>query len=320
MPYPQGTLGVTAVQPNLGTGTPATSWAGDIGDMFMGHSAYANGAAFGTSQGVDQYNNQASALGAQQSAYDQGQGQAAQQQLQNQGGLAYGTLNALANQYGQTATPGVQMSGANGAAMNQARTLAEYQQAAAGQGPSAAQAQLQSGLDQSIAAQQAGAASTRGGFGLANAQHQAAMNAGQLQGQAANNAAQLRAQEQQAGMAGAAGLGSTMQQQQAANAQYQANLQQQQGQYNAQNQLGAQSAANQQLLGFSQAGQSAAQGWQGMGQNTGLQYNQLGEQALGQQLGADVSNQQSTQQAMSHNSDNQQKGFGSLLSMVGSLF
>lgn len=72
------------------------------------------------------------------------------------------------------------------------------QAAAQGQGPSAAQAQLQAGLDQSIAAQMAAGASGGGGAAaLRGAQQQA----GLMQQQAANQAAQLRAQEQQQAMA-----------------------------------------------------------------------------------------------------------------------
>lgn len=69
------------------------------------------------------------------------------------------------------------------------------QQAAMGQGPSAAQAQLQAGIDQSIQAQMTAAASR--GFSPA-AMRGAQMQGAQMQQAAANQAAQLRAQEQQA--------------------------------------------------------------------------------------------------------------------------
>jgi hypothetical protein len=324
-----GTLGLAAPQQNApgrdALGNPIQSGgllgaASDFGDSFMGHAAYAPGANFGANANATAYNNEASALGAQQQAANRAQGQAAQQALQNQAGLSYATMNALANQYGQTKTPTVNMANANAALGQQNQALGLYQQAAMGNGPSAAQAQLASGLGQSIAAQQSAAASTRGGFGLANAQHDAAMQAGQLQAQAANQAAQLRAQEQQAGMAGYAGLGTQIQGQQASNAQFGANLAQQQIQMNAQNQFAAQNAANNQLLQGSQAGINAGLQYSQLGQNTGLQYNQLGEQALGQQLSADVANQQSQNQAMQGNAQRQQQGAGGLLSMVGSLF
>ena len=71
--------------------------------------------------------------------------------------------------------------------------------AARGEGPSAAQAQLQSGLKQSIAAQNAMAASARG-TNAAMAGRTAAMQAGNMQQDATNQAAQLRAKEQQQAM------------------------------------------------------------------------------------------------------------------------
>lgn len=80
---------------------------------------------------------------------------------------------------------------ASGGQSEQALQMA--QAAAAGQGPSAAQAQLQSGIDQAIAAQLAAGQSAGGGAAaLRGAQQQGAL----LQQQAANQAAQLRAQEQ----------------------------------------------------------------------------------------------------------------------------
>jgi hypothetical protein len=90
----------------------------------------------------------------------------------------------------------------NDARTSQGNALSLYQQAALGNGPSAAQAQLTSGLGQSINANQAMVASARGGqTGLAAMR--AAVMGNAMSGQnAANQAAQLRAQEQQAGMAG----------------------------------------------------------------------------------------------------------------------
>jgi hypothetical protein len=75
------------------------------------------------------------------------------------------------------------------------QAIGMMQQAAMGQGPSAAQAQLQAGVDQSIQAQMAAAASR--GFSPA-AMRGAQMQSAQMQQQALNQAAQLRAQEQQA--------------------------------------------------------------------------------------------------------------------------
>lgn len=69
------------------------------------------------------------------------------------------------------------------------------QQAAMGQGPSAAQAQLQSGVDQALKAQMAAAGSR--GFSAA-AMRGAQMQGAEMQQQAVSQAAILRAQEQQA--------------------------------------------------------------------------------------------------------------------------
>lgn len=94
---------------------------------------------------------------------------------------------------------------------SQADALAMYRAAALGQGPSAAQAQLQAGLDAANRQQMSMAASARGG-GLARsaAMRGAMANAGDQGLAAAQQAAILRAQEQQAGMQGFAGLGSAM--------------------------------------------------------------------------------------------------------------
>lgn len=73
----------------------------------------------------------------------------------------------------------------------------DLQAAAAGEGPSIAQAQLQAGSDQSIANQFGLASSARGGaLAQAAAQRLAMQNAGTQTAQLANQSAQLRAQEQ----------------------------------------------------------------------------------------------------------------------------
>lgn len=98
----------------------------------------------------------------------------------------------------------------NDARTSQGDALRLYQQAALGAGPSAAQAQLTSGLGQSINANQSMVASARGGqTGLAAMR--AAVMGNAMSGQsAANQAAILRAQEQQAGMAGYSGAANQM--------------------------------------------------------------------------------------------------------------
>src|SRR6185437_14858576 len=238
-------IGNNGVQPNLGEPTPSQSWMGDMGDSFFGTAAYTPAAQFGGNTQTNAY---------AQGLANQGLGMAGKDQIL--GANAAGSLNNVGNQYG-VASQGA-FGNASQALAAQNNALAMYQQAAQGNGPSAAQAQLQSGLDQSIQAQQAQAASARGGFGLANAQHQAAQNQAQLAGQAANNAAQLRAQEQQAAMAGYGNLGSTIQSQQAGNALAQ------QG-----NQLQAYGMGAGQQLAYNQ-----------LGQGNQLQYQNLANQAL----------------------------------------
>lgn len=339
-----GTLGFdTSAAPAAGGSSQGgAGFLGDFGDSFMGHAAYAPGGQFGSNPVTDTYANQASQLGLNQAGYDQGignqnamslygQASVGQGRLQNFGNQYAGRFNALGQQFGQQRAPTVNMTGANIAAANQANALGMYGAAAAGNGPSAAQAQLQAGLQQSIQAQQAEAASARGGFGLANAQHDAMVNSGQLAGNAANASAQLRAQEQQAGMAGYAGLASTAQAQQAQNALNLAQLQQAQNQYNAQNQLAAYGASAGNALAFNNAGMNyglnAQQlglgnqlAYSQLGQGNQLAYNQLGQTALQAQLNADVSNQQAANQQMAGNAQRQQQGAGGILSALGSLF
>lgn len=84
-----------------------------------------------------------------------------------------------------------------------ADALEQYRLAALGKGPSAAQAQLQSGLDQAAAAANAQAASYRGGaLGRNEMASRALAGSRNMNAAALAQAAALRAQEQQAGMAG----------------------------------------------------------------------------------------------------------------------
>lgn len=94
---------------------------------------------------------------------------------------------------------------------NTGQAMQFLQQAAAGQGPSAAQNQLRAGMDEAIKAQMTAAASR--GFSPA-AMRGAQMQGADLQQQAANQAAFLRAQEMQAAQAAYA-QGALQQEQQA---------------------------------------------------------------------------------------------------------
>lgn len=317
-PYSQQDANNAAAAAKTSTGLGAF---GDLGDSFMGHASYAPGGSFGSNTAADAYNNNASQLGLNNSNLMFQNGWGVQSNMGNLGNATQNTFQNLGNKFANQGASLADYGIANNIGLsNQGGALGMYRDAAQGNGPSAAQAQLQSGLDQSIAAQQSAAASTRGGFGLANAQHNAAMNAGQLQGTAANNAAQLRAQEQQAGMAGYAGLANTIQAQQAANAQFQAQQQQQQRQANAQNTLAAYGQGANYNLGFNNTGVNAGLGYENAGLQNQLGYNQLGESALQSQLNADVQNQNSMNTAMGANAERQQKGAGGILSMIGGLF
>lgn len=164
-----------------------------------------------------------------------GSGQAATQEIAGSRGMGYAAQARQGPQvnYGaadQSRGLGLAARGGQGEAGDL------YRAAALGQGPSAAQAQLRMGLDQATASQYALANSARGGaLGLAGAQQQAQSQAALMAGQAAQQAAVLRAQEQQAGMAGYAGVmgqqrGQDLQAQglDAQQAQYQAGLEMQQ--------------------------------------------------------------------------------------------
>ncbi len=341
-PPPPNTLGFQPpADPNLGE-SQTPDWVSGVGNAIIGHANANAGGQFGGNTLANNYLGQASQLGAAQEAQDRAAG------VQTAAGL-----NATGQQYGSALTnfgqsqnqfygslgqhllgqqaPTVNYGQANVGLGGQTQALSDYNAAANGTGPSAAQAQLQAGLGQSIQAQMAGAASTRGGFGLANAQYNAAQNAGQLEGQAANNAAQLRAQEQQAGMAGLANTASAIQQQQANNAQYNANAVQQQHQLNAQNALAAYGqgtntqanalgqAANSQF-GFQNAAANQGFNYQQLGQSQQAGYNQMGQNAEQAQLSADTASQQSNNQVNTANAANAQKTAGGIFSAIGGLF
>lgn len=157
------------------------------------------------------------------------------------------------------------------------QAIGMMQQAAMGQGPSAAQAQLQAGVDQSIQAQMAAAASR--GFSPA-AMRGAQMQGAQMQQAAVNQAAQLRAQEQQA----------------AQQAFLQASLQQEEMARNAALQAGA--TTLQADMAGKEARQNAINTFvQGSGTMAGLGQEQAIAQAQLQQQ-AGIQNQQAMLQAL----------------------
>lgn len=107
---------------------------------------------------------------------------------------------AQSGQRGAATAARADMSQANASRDAQMQMLGRLTQAADGQGPSAAQAQLQGATDRNF--QQAAAlANTQRGMGGAAAARQLAAQAGTMGQQAANDSAALRAQEQQTAMA-----------------------------------------------------------------------------------------------------------------------
>jgi hypothetical protein len=133
---------------------------------------------------------------------------------------------------------------------SQLDALGMYRSAALGQGPSAAQAQFQQGLDRSMQGNLAMANSARGGsLALAQGRLSAMTNNSGMLASSAAQAAQLRAQEQQAGMAGYAGLGSSIRTQDTGEAMGNANLA-----------LGSRNANDARAMGYEQlANQTTAQ-------------------------------------------------------------
>lgn len=188
-------------------------------------------------------------------------------------------------------------------AMGNNPALGYLRQAAAGQGPSAAQGQLQAGANMSMQQAEAQAASTRGNMGLANAQKNAqATNAGTMQ-QAANASGQLRAQEMQAAQGQyAQQLGSAQQAYAGAAGQFGQNQNSAAG-------LQAQAAANYGQTALAQQGQVAGyytgqqtqlQAQQQMAENaaiaqTNANYGLAGTQ-LQTQTQQDIANRQQTGQ------------------------
>lgn len=138
---------------------------------------------------------------------------AASQRLGNAGAANAATQQGLAawgsgQASGDSQLQGAAAQGAAGADVGSAgyqnQALGMFADAAAGRGPSAAQAMLRQATANNVATQRALAAGARGG-GAAAAMRQANQAGVQLGLQSQAQAAALRAQEQQAGMAGLAG-------------------------------------------------------------------------------------------------------------------
>lgn len=141
---------------------------------------------------------------------------------------------------------------------DQAGALQLAREAAMGRAPSAAAYQMQAGLDQSLANQQAMVGGARGGAGLALASANQGANAANLQSQAFNSASQLRANEMAQGRAQYGQLSGQMREQD----QNRLNMGNQMAQFNAglndQYRLGMANQANardQNALGWYQASQ-----------------------------------------------------------------
>lgn len=116
-------------------------------------------------------------------------------------GATFGLIDGLSPEKASALSPGVDWSGNLAGSRGQMQAAMDPVQAWAlsGQGPSAAQAQLQAGKDQAVAA---AASQAKSAYGLTPGQQATlATNAGtQATQQAANQAAQLRAMEQQQAM------------------------------------------------------------------------------------------------------------------------
>lgn len=177
---------------------------------------------------------------------------------------------------GANAGFGNAQQGNSDAQMNQRTAMGQMFEAARGNGPSAAQNQMQSGLEQGINANMAMANSARGQAGVANAQKNALGQNAQMAGAAANQSAQLRAQEMQQAQSQYAGMSNQMQNQYA---------QQQQGYLG----LGMQGAQGLQGNAYNQAQLQAGQN--ALNQQGDLAYQQLAFNAHAENMQAQMNNQ-----------------------------
>ncbi len=121
---------------------------------------------------------------------------------------AYGAMMGGPGQFSQNQGQMNQEAGARG--YDQMGALQLQREAAMGQSPSAAAYQMQQGLDQSLANQQAMAGGARGAAGLALAGSNAMSNSANLQNNAFTNASALRAQEMQGARSGYGDLASNV--------------------------------------------------------------------------------------------------------------
>lgn len=214
--------------------------------------------------------------------------------LANQYGLGAKQDYTQANQYLQGAGPSFGAS--NGSLANSQALASQLANLENTKGPSAAQAQLQSGLNQSQQSALALARSGRGFGGNAAALNQAAVLNANASQQAVNQSAMLRAQEDAAqrqrmaaNLGAAAGINQGASAQQIQQQQLSSNVglaqaQQAAAQQQAQSQLGMQQAA---ML----AGQQQAQSQLGMQQAAMLQSQQQAQADLQMQKSAQLSNE-----------------------------
>lgn len=278
----------------------------DLGSIFgqagLAENSYFGGTPGGAAAATAYYTQQANQAGRQAAPQI---GQAGMSTYDQQ----MGNVNAAYGQAGN-ANMGAQRNQQTAFGTQQA-ALGNLAQAASGKGPSAAQGQLQAGLEQGINANMAMANSARGQAGTANAQKNALGQNAMMAGQSANQAAQLRAQEMQAAQSqyaqGASQLGQNANQ--------------------AQNQYG------QQQLGFAGLGMQGAAGYEGHEQNQAqlqagqnslnqqgqLAYQQLGFNAQAQNMQAAMNNQNQANQLNQANAKNAEGAAGGILGAVGSV-
>ena len=304
------------------------NWFGGVGQGLFGNGS--DPGALGTGQyQVPQYNiNQqafANPYGNQGQQWNTGQNMMLGRA--NQGAPTAGN----AATYGAATSAGPNLGQYNQTFANQQGLANQYQQMAAGKGPSMANVQAQQQGQQNLQGQLAAMGSIGGTSNPALASYNIGQQAGQIQNQTNQNAVMGRTAEEmgamgaegnlygqmQGGALGAAGMGM-------ANNQFNATQQNQAGQFNAgsmnqfalanqQSQLAQNQMNNQMLGGYTQNEQGAIS----TGAQMGMQGQQLGVQnALGYgqaQAGA----YDAAGKARSSWMTNLMQGGGSMLSMVG---
>lgn len=312
-------LGGDVSRTALGAGTGLTGLAGALGGQVMqrGSDAGMNLANYGFHAGRDA-TGAITAAGENIAQYGQAQGERVAGDARSEadyvkaGGAAYGQAFgqlsdravAAGEQFAGRATPTYDPTAQTGAldeSRGQGRDLANLERT---EGPSAAQAQLQQGLNQ---AQQTnlGMARSGTGFGESAQNFSQALDANARMGQeSVNQAAMLRAQENQAwrqrqaqNLEAAAGINQTAAEQYGGQSEYLATLQQQQQKQNAGDFLSAlglggefrgQGASAE--LGAQQAGAQLQQAGLQFGTNLGLTGTTTGGElaARGTEFGTDL--------------------------------